>query len=185
MPDYYVAFVKEYLELQGFIVRTEVKYAIKEKDKRGTLRTSWGDIDILATKVQDSIIAELILGEVKGESQTKKGIQEINRKKFENPHIKRKVRELFGPTKYKKCLYCWSWDNPKTKELAQKLGIIPISFDEIVTYILDKVEEHRGWFYLMDYPNLMLLQFLKARGFLKERRTHTFFFDVGKKENTQ
>jgi len=42
MPDYYVALVKEYLELQDFIVRTETKYKIRKKDSRGILRTSWG-----------------------------------------------------------------------------------------------------------------------------------------------
>lgn len=168
MPDYYVALVKEYLELQGFIVRTEIKYEIKEKDKRGILRTSWGDIDILAVKIEDNKMSELIVGEVKGEYQTEKEIQEINEKKFENQHIKQKLKELFGSTRYKKCLYCWSWDKPKTREFAQKLGITPVSFDEIATYMLKKVEKHKGWFYLMDHPNLMLLQFLKARGYLKK-----------------
>lgn len=53
MPDYYVALVKEYLELQNFVVRTETKFKIRKKDKRGIMRTSWGDIDILAIKIQD------------------------------------------------------------------------------------------------------------------------------------
>lgn len=77
MADYYVALVKEYLERQDFIVRTEIKYKIEEKDKRGILRASWGDIDILAVKIEDSKISELIVGEVKAEEQTKKEIHEI------------------------------------------------------------------------------------------------------------
>lgn len=167
MPDYYVALVKEYLERQDFIVRTETKYEIKKKDKRGTLRTSWGDIDILAVKIKDNKIGELIVGEVKAEYQTKKEIQEINEDKFENQHIKRRLKELFGLTRYKKCLYCWSW-KPDTKKFAEKYGIVPVSLKEIIDFLLEKVEEHKGWLYLKDYPNLMLLQFLQAEGYFRK-----------------
>lgn len=159
MPDYYVSFVKEYLELQGFIVRTETKYPIKKKDVRGTLRTSWGDIDILASKIKDNEVFELIVGEVKAFSQTEKTIKKIDEEKYENQFIKQQLKELFGSTNYRKYLYCWSW-KPKTREYANKLGITPISFKEMVNYMLKIVKEHKGWLYLRDYPNLMLLQFL-------------------------
>lgn len=167
MPDYYVALVKEYLERQDFIVRTETKYKIREKDKRGILRTSWGDIDILAVKVEDDMMTELIVGEVKAEEQTEKEIQEINEYKFDNKHVKQRLKELFGSSRYKKCVYCWSW-KPETREFAQKLGITPVSFGEIADYLLKKVEERPGWFYLKDYPNLMLLQLLQSQGYLKK-----------------
>lgn len=166
MPDYYVALVKEYLELKGFIVRTETKYKIRKKDRRGIQRTSWGDIDILAVKVDDDKVSELVVGEVKAEQKNEKEIQEINREKFENPFVKRKFEELFGLSKYKKCLFCWSWEL-KTRKFAKELGIEPISFSEIINQMLEKLEEHEGWLYLKDYPNLMLLQFLKSRYFLK------------------
>jgi len=81
--------------------------------------------------------------------------------------VKQRLKELFGSSRHKKCLYCWSWE-PKTKEFAEKLGIIPVSFREIINYLLKKVEEHKGWLYLKDYPNLMLLQFLQADGYLKK-----------------
>jgi len=167
MPDYYVALVKEHLELQDFIVRTETKYKIRKKDSRGILRTSWGDIDILAVKIEDNKISELIVGEVKAEAQTEKEIQEIDVDKFENKYVKQRLKELFGSSRHKKCLYCWSWE-PKTRKFAEKLGIIPVSFREIINYLLKKVEEHKGWLYLKDYPNLMLLQFLQADGHLKK-----------------
>jgi len=167
MPDYYVALVKEYLECQDFIVRTETKYRIREKDIRGAIRTSWGDIDILAVKVEDYKISEIIVGEVKAEEQTEKEIQKIDEYKFENPHAKRRLHELLGSSQYKKCLYCWDW-KPETEEFAKKLGIIPVSFGKMVEYLLKKVEEHKGWLYLRDYPNLMLLQFLQAGGYLKK-----------------
>ena len=162
MPEYYVSFVKEYLELQGFVVRTETKYPMKEQDRRGIVRTSGGDLDILACKIKDNKIDELIVGEVKAESQTKNEVQKIDQNKFENPHIKQKLMDLFGSTNYKKCLYCWSWQS-KTREFAQKLGITPISFGEMVNYMLKSVKEHKGWLYLQDYPNLMLLQFLQTK----------------------
>ena len=118
MPDYYVALVKEYLERQDYIVRTEIKYKMKEKDKRGTLRTSWKDIDILAVKVRDNKISELILGEVKAEYQTEKEIQEINEDKFENQHVKQRLLELVGSSRCKKYLYCWSWKT-KTRKFGE------------------------------------------------------------------
>lgn len=168
MPDYYVALVKEYLELKNFIVRTELKYPIERSDVKGTQRTSWGDIDILAVRIKDNNVSELVVGEVKAEYQTEKEIREIDEKKFENPFIKKKLKELFGSTKYRKSLYCWSWDKPERIEFAKKLGITSVSFSEIANYLREKVEEHEGWLYLKDYPNLMLLQFLQARGFLKK-----------------
>lgn len=166
MPDYYVALVKEYLERQDYIVRTEIKYKIREKDKRGILRTNWGDLDILAVKIEDNKIRELIIGEVKAEEQTEGGIQKINEWKFDNQHVKQRLTELIGLSRYKKCLYCWSW-KPKTRKYAEKLGITPISFSDIANYLLKKVEEHKGWLYLKDHPNLMLLQFLQSEGYFK------------------
>ena len=105
MPDYYVSLVKEYLELQGFTVRTETKYRILRKDKRGIVRTGWGDIDILAIKIKDSRIDELVAGEVKASAQNQEGIRYINTRKFENKYVKRKVKALFGATKYRKSLF--------------------------------------------------------------------------------
>jgi Holliday junction resolvase-like predicted endonuclease len=69
MPDYYVSLVKEYLELKGFIVKTETKYLINEKDSKGFFRKSWGDIDIIATKVKPDNTMEIRTGEVKAEGQ--------------------------------------------------------------------------------------------------------------------
>jgi hypothetical protein len=154
MPEYYVSLVKEYLELQDFVVRTETKY----KKNRG-----WGDIDILAVKIKGNEV-ELIVGEVKANYQNEKEIQKINEDKFENSQVKQKLENLFGSTKYKKCLYCWSWES-KHKEFAESLGIIPVSFEEITDYFLKRVEEWRkkGWRYEKDYPDLMLLQFLKSK----------------------
>lgn len=162
MPDYYVALVKEYLELKGFIVRTETKYKIEQKDKRGITRVNWGDIDILGIKVRDNGIGEFIVGEVKGESQNEKEIQEINEWKFESIHVRNKLKEIVGSTNCKKFLYCWSYE-PKAKELAERLQITLVSFKEIVDYMLESTREHKGWLYLKDYPNLMLLQFMKEK----------------------
>jgi hypothetical protein len=158
LPDYYVSFVKEYLELQDFIVKTEEKY----RKRRG-----WADIDIIAVKIEDNKITKLIVGEVKGEGQTVKEIQEIDQEKFENEHVKKKFKELFGSVEYEKYLYCWSLD-PKGIETAKKLGITPVPFNEIVDFMLRKLKEKKGWFYLNDYPNLMLLQFLTHNGYLKQ-----------------
>ncbi len=168
MPDYYVALVKEYLERQDFIVRTEIKFKIREKDKRGILRTSWGDIDILATKIQDDKVIEIIVGEVKAEYQTKSEIRNINEWKFENKHVKERLLELIGSSSYKKCLYCWSWTQ-ETREFAKKIGVTPVSYSEIINYLLMKVEKREGWFYLKDFPNLMLLQFLQTEGYLEKK----------------
>lgn len=167
MPDYYVALVKEYLELKGFIVRTEMKYKIMGKDRRGIIRRSWGDIDILAVKINDNKVSELIVGEVKAEGKTEKEIQEINETKFENRFVKIKLKRLFGLTNYKKSLFSWSWTS-ETREFAEGLGIVPVSFKEIAAYMLKEVEEHKGWLYLKDYPNLMLLQFLQSSDCLKQ-----------------
>jgi len=158
MPEYYVSLVKEYLEMQGFIVKTETKYK-KEKN--------WGDIDILAIKIKNGKIVEFIVGEVKGEYKTPKEVRKINEEKFENPFVKQKLKELFGSTKYKKYLYCWSWTS-KSIETAKELGITPVSFTEIINYMLEKVKEHKGWFYINDYPNLMLLQFLQSQKYIKQ-----------------
>lgn len=133
MPDYYVALVKEYLERQDYIVRTEIKYKMKEKDKRGILRTNWGDIDIVAVKIEDNKISELILGEVKAEYQTEKEIQEINENKFENLHVKQRLLELIGSSRYKKYLYCWSWKT-KTRKFAEKLGITPVRARDYLSF---------------------------------------------------
>ena len=159
LPDYYVSFVKEYLELQNFIVKTEEKYK---------KRIGWADIDIIAVKIENNKITKLIVGEVKSERQTVNEIQEIDQEKFENEHVKKKLKGLFGSVEYEKCLYCWSWV-PKGIETAKKLGITPVSFNEIVDFMLKKVKEKKGWFYWNDYPNLMLLQFLTHKGYLKEK----------------
>lgn len=158
MPDYYVSLVKEYLELQDFVVNTETRY----KKNRG-----WGDIDILAVKIKANEV-ELIVGEVKANSQREKEIQEINENKFENSYVKQKLKELFGSTKYKKYLYCWSWE-PKHRKFAESLDITPVSFGEIIDYLLKIVEERKGWLYLRDYPNIMLLQFLQSKAY-KDRK---------------
>jgi hypothetical protein len=165
MPDYYVALVKEYLELQNFVVRTETKFKIRKKDKRGIMRTSWGDIDILAIKIQDGKIIEVIVGEVKGEYQTEKNMQGIIEDKFENKHVIKRLQGLIGSSEYTKYLYCWSW-TPKRREFAKQNGITPVSFSEIIDSLENKVDEHEGWMYLKDFPNLMLLQFLKSKKYL-------------------
>jgi hypothetical protein len=156
LPDYYVSLVKEYLELQDFIVKTEEKY----KKRRG-----WADIDILAVRIENNKITKLIVGEVKSEYQTEKEIREIDQEKFENEHVKKKIKELFGSLEYEKRLYCWSWVR-KGIETAKKLGITPVAFNEIVDFMLKKLKEKKGWFYLNDYPNLMLLQFLAHNKYL-------------------
>ena len=150
MPEYYVSLVKEYLELQGFIVKTETEYK-KEKN--------WGDIDIIAVRVKDNLVTESIVGEVKGEYKTEKEIEEINEEKFENRYVKKALNEYLGSTNYRKYLYCWSWE-PHRREYAKKLGITAVSFGEIVEFMLGIIRERKGYFYLMDYPNLMLLQYL-------------------------
>jgi Holliday junction resolvase-like predicted endonuclease len=150
MPEYYVSLVKEYLELQGFIVKTETKY----KEKK-----NWGDIDIIAVRVKDNRVTESIVGEVKGEYKTEKEIEEINEKKFENLYVKKALNDILGATNYRKCLYCWSWETHR-REYAEKLGIAAVSFDEIVDFMLEILAKRKGYFYLMDYPNLMLLQYL-------------------------
>ena len=167
MPDYYVALVKEYLERKDFIVRTETKYKIRRKDSRGVLRTSYGDIDILAVTIKDDAVDELIIGEVKAEPKTKKAIKEINQRKFESKYVRQKIKDLFGSTNYTKYLFCWSW-KMETRKYAEGIGIRPVSFEEIMNYLLKKVEENLGWFYLKDYPNLMLLQFLESEGLIEK-----------------
>jgi len=165
MPDYYVALVKEFLELQDFVVRTETKFPILKRDKNGIMRTSWGDIDILAYRIKDNMIAEVIVGEVKGESKSEKEILEIIEDKFENKHVKKWLQGLIGLSEYKKYLYCWSWTS-KRREFANQNGITPVSFSEIIDSLVNKVEEHEGWIYLNDFPNLMLLQFLKSKKYI-------------------
>ena len=140
MPDYYVSLVKEYLELQGFIVKTETKYPIKEKDAKGILRTSWGDIDIIAIKVEKENKMEIWVGEVKAESQNEKGIKEISKYKFESSHVKKKLTQLFGSNVYNKFLFCWSC-KPDQIEVAKNLGIKIIPFSQIIDYMLDQFEE--------------------------------------------
>lgn len=39
--------VKQYLELQGFFVQTDVKY-LREKEETGKKSSGWGDVDIIA-----------------------------------------------------------------------------------------------------------------------------------------
>lgn len=112
----------------------------------------------------------MIVGEVKSDYKTKKEILNINEDKFENPFIKQKIKELIGSTTFKKCLYCWSW-TPETRVFAKNLGIKPVSLSEIIDHLLRVVEGHKGWLYLKDYPNLMLLQFLKAENYLKAPKT--------------
>lgn len=126
MPEYYVSLVKEYLELQGFIVKTETKYK-KE--------TNWGDIDIIAVRVKDNLVTESIVGEVKGEYKTEKEIEEINDEKFENRYVKKALNEYLGSTNYRKYLHCWSWE-PHRREYAKKLGITAVFFGEIVDFML-------------------------------------------------
>jgi hypothetical protein len=158
MPEYYVSLVKEYLELQDFVVKTETRY----KKDRG-----WGDVDILAVRTKANGV-ELIVGEVKANYQNEKEIQEINESKFENSYVKRKLKELFGSIKYRKYLYCWSWE-PKHRKFAESLDITPVSFGEIIDYLLKIVEGRKGWLYLRDYPNTMLLQFLQSKGYIKKK----------------
>jgi hypothetical protein len=45
--------VRQYLELQGFFVRTDEKYLLK-KEETGLNGTGWGDIDILAVHPKGS-----------------------------------------------------------------------------------------------------------------------------------
>jgi Holliday junction resolvase-like predicted endonuclease len=167
MPDYYVSLVKEYLELNGFIVKAETKYLINEKDSKGFFRKSWGDIDIIATKVKPDNTMEIRVGEVKAEGQNEKGIREISTYKFENPHVKKKIAELFGSNTYDKFLYCW---NCKTEniQVAKSLGITVVPFSTIVNYMIETIQKKQGWFYEKDFPNLMLIQYLKDKNYLNK-----------------
>ena len=94
-----------------------------------------------------------------------KKVNEFFEWKFENKHVKQRLLKLIGSSSYKKCLYCWSW-NQETREFAKKIGITPVSFSEIIDYLLMKVDKREGWLYLKDFPNLMLLQFLQTEGYL-------------------
>jgi len=160
MPDYYVALAKEYLEMQGFLVRTETKYEKREKDKRGIERTSWPDIDILAAKIKGNEVVQTIIGEVKGESQTEQEVKDIYEKNFDNPFVKRKLEDLIGSVSPEKWLFCFSWGQ-KERKFAEKLGIKAISMSEMISYLVKELKKHKGWFYERDSPNLMLLQFLR------------------------
>ncbi|MEX0568615.1 MAG: hypothetical protein Q6363_005570 [Candidatus Njordarchaeota archaeon] len=79
--DYYTNLVKEFLEIQGFFVMTEVQY----KGSDGIR-----DIDIIAVKIKDGKVERLTVGEVT-QVVTPERIYKINEEKFEDPNRRKKI----------------------------------------------------------------------------------------------
>jgi len=152
LADYYERLVKEYLELMGFLVRTNTRF----KKGRG-----WGDIDIIAI---DSSRSQIIVGEVKTRSMGKTDIDGEN-EDFNNLSQQNKIKEILGNENYDKYIFCWGADEEVKRYAKENYGIHILQFWEIINYLIDKVREirHKGrWRYErgIGFPNLMLLQML-------------------------
>ena len=174
MPDYYVALVKEYLELQGFFVKTETKYPILGKDTLGRSKKNWGDIDIIATKASPNSDTDILVAEVKAETQTAKTIKEIANQKFNNNFVTDKLTEIIGQKAFKKYLFCWSCKS-EDRQVANKMGIMVKSYSEIIDEMLNIIKNKEGWSYEKDFPNLMLLQYLNDKGYLTKPKKSKYY----------
>lgn len=154
LADYYERLVKEYLELEGFLVKLNTKFS---KGKRG----GPPDIDVIAINPSNG---KIIVGEVKGTGLEKKDVDTENRD-FNDPHLQDKVRQIFGQETYDEYIFCWGVDEDTKSYAKEKYQIHIVQFWEIVNYLINKVRElgrkkryryERG----IEYPNLMLLQML-------------------------
>ncbi|MCG2717771.1 MAG: hypothetical protein L6408_02900 [Nanoarchaeota archaeon] len=171
MTEVYESFVREWLELNGYTVRTDTRF------KKGG---GWSDIDIIAVKPSGN---HLIVGEVKADPLCEAGktsVKEIN-DHLEDEELKKKVEELYG-SKFEKWIYCWPWfrkQKPKEgeeefkkrvekdkKKYEDKYKVKIKFFSEIIDDLIDKVkkirEEEDRCEYLNNCPNLMLLQMMHA-----------------------
>lgn len=155
MADYYELFVKEYLELEGFLVRLNTKF---KKGKEGGLPP---DIDVIAINPSKN---QSVVGEVKGVSLEKRDIDKEN-EDFNNIDQRNKIKEILGHENYDKYIFCWGVDEETGRYATEKYQIHIVQFWEIINYLISKVREIRRkgrWAYErgIDYPNLMLLQML-------------------------
>lgn len=169
MTEVHESLVKEYLELNGYVVKTDTKFKKK----------NWSDIDIIAVKKEKNKDLEIIVGEVKGYILEDSDIKKIN-EDLEHENIKEAIKNSFGTTNYKKWVYCWpQYQKKRPKETEDEFksrvekervnykkdyNIDITFFSEIINDLIAKVrnirEKKEEWAYLNDCPNLMLLQMI-------------------------
>jgi len=154
LADYYERLVKEYLELEGFLVKLNITFS---KGKRGLPP----DIDVIAINPSNG---KIIVGEVKGTFLERKDVDTENRD-FNDPHLQDKVKQILGQEAYDKYIFCWGVDENAKGYAKEKHQIHVVQFWEIVNYLIDKVRELRRkdryrYESGIEYPNLMLLQML-------------------------
>lgn len=153
MTEIYENIVREYLELNNYIVITDLKFK-----KHG-----WSDVDIVAFRNTEQ--PKLIVGEVKSATCSPGDMNEI----FEHLKICEEldeIKSIFGKSiSPKKYLFCWS-ASQKVKEMAKKEDVEIVEFSTILNFMIEKIHEFKRddeekWLYQPNYPNLMLLQLIR------------------------
>jgi len=162
MTEIYENLVREYLELKGYTVMTDLKF---EKHRKGK-RKGFSDIDIVAYTNTRS--PKLIVGEVKSSRPAKKEIERINEhlnKCKKTPQLK----IIFGDKAKTAKKYIYSWSQPTDDSKKHFRGEIEfVGFKEIVQFMIEyiaesKIKKGSEWtfLYIPNHPNLMLLQFIR------------------------
>lgn len=149
MADYYERLVKEFLELQGYAVRLNIKFLKNKKNS---------DIDIIAVNSRNG---DVIVGEVKDVVLSKKQI-DTEKSDFNEPNLVLKVKEIVGHDNFSKQVFCWSAKD-QDKQEALNHGIRIREFRELIDFLLKEVQNRNiknQWFYETECPNIMLLQLL-------------------------
>lgn len=170
--NFYEKLVRKYLEERGWLVRSRVKFWKMRSDKK---KGGWSDIDIIAAKND-----KVIVGQVKGESQDKEDIEQIN-KDFESARLKEKVSEIAGTSEFQKWVYCYSVDNEVKNYAKDNFNVEMRSFGEILRWAFNKVRNEtyagkgKSWLSPMFDSDLMLMCMLiedKKKEIWGEERTN-------------
>lgn len=148
MPEPYEDLVKEYLELEGYFVKQNVRYGEKNHE-----------LDILAVKLHPR---EILLAEVSANYPTKVKVDKI-KSKLLNEELSKSIENEVGKGDFKRMLFYWLNTGARMQKarIENQLGrdIQPVSLQEVVTSLRKKANEGKI-LYFREKPFLTLLQLL-------------------------
>jgi hypothetical protein len=156
--------IRQYLELQGFFVKNDVKY-FQEKAKTGKKGSGWSDIDLLAIHPD----GRRYLIEVKGwHTEWFTGSYFDKKEPYINNLAREETTKLFRSEDFKTILVVPAI-GPKSQEsvlkLAKEEGIDDIwEFKEILKELIRNVQENISY----DSEVLQVIRLLKVYGFFTQ-----------------
>jgi hypothetical protein len=154
--------VKQYLEMMGFFVRTDIPY-FRPMSKTGLKSSGWGDLDILAVGPDK----ERYLVQVKGWHTEAFTPSYFGGTPWVDTLAKKEAARVFESNEFKTILVVsgiGSRSENEVRRLAKAEGIDEIwLFREIIAKLIDYVQVNPNY----DSEVLQTIRLLKVYGFLK------------------